>query len=145
MYPSQINSIKKNVFPPYLLCFSSISLENSLEPLQFHSAYFLPWGPYPKFHFLKPKILHLHIFRVLHNFKYSHTITFNFFYDVSIRFEGLKKEDFAFILDWKKSKHTIYSSSMYAYIGEVLHIYKKCLKDEIIQYGDIYQNKTCCL
>ena len=40
------------------------------------------------------------------------------------RFEWLKNEDFVFIWGWEQCKHTIYSSSMYAYIGEVVHRYK---------------------
>ena len=56
------------------------------------------------------------------------------------RFEWLKNENFTFIWVWEQCKHSMYSSSMYIYIiGEVLHRYKKLLKDVFVQYGDIYK------
>jgi hypothetical protein len=57
------------------------------------------------------------------------------------KFEWLKDEKFLFIWGHQQCIHTFYHSPMYAYIGGVLHIYKKLLKDVFIQYGDRYKKK----
>ena len=39
----------------------------------------------------------------------------------------------------ESNANRLFSSSMYKYTGEVLHRYKKSLKDVFIQYEDIYK------